>query len=212
MNMKKTMMVLTSLATMGLSLVGASSFQVVDAKIGANSLNQDVVSKSTKLNTPGEATQVVLKSTALTLSRQGQDQWFPLNGNQANTGVMAMVNDQEPNKTFYLVAIKEAIKNKKMPVSKQSVVGFDAISKTWTTYLTNDQLPGTNTKFDHKEIKGVHHGILMGESLHANHDGKNVTITKSYYDMFWDKDKQAFGYKLLDTVKQTVPQDKTHRR
>ena len=160
MNMKKTMLVLTSLATMGLSLVGASSFQVVDAKIGANSLNQDVVSKSTKLNTPGEATQVVLKSTALTLSRQGQDQWFPLNGNQVNTGVMAMVNDQEPN----------------------------------------------------KEIKGVHHGILMGESLHANHDGKNVTITKSYYDMFWDKDKQAFGYKLLDTVKQTVPQDKTHRR
>lgn len=212
MKLKKFLLATSLVTAMALPMAMANSFQVVDAKIGHNTNNPDVIAKSTILKTPNGPTEVVLKNTALTLSRHGKDQWFSLNGLKTEAGIMAFVNDEEPNKVFYLVDLKQAVAGKAAPKATQSVLGFDDKTNTWKTYLTSDQVPGTNTKFDKKEIKGIHHGHLIGQALHAEHTGKEVKITNQYYDMFWDKDKEAFGYALLDRQEEVVPQDKAHQQ
>ncbi|MCF0154232.1 MAG: hypothetical protein HUJ84_00520 [Veillonella sp.] len=212
MKLKKLALLTASILCMGASAVWANSFQVVDAKIGTNVAGPEVISKTTLLHTPKSPTEVVLKPQALTLSRQGQDQWIALNNNPTRAGVMAFINDEEPNKVFYLVDLKQKQANKKKPVKTQTVYGFDDTTNTWKTYLTNDQVPGETGRFDYKVIRGVKDGMLVAIHGHAQHTGKEVTLTNDVYDMTWDKDKQAFGYKKIETKSVTVPQDKVHQQ
>ena len=108
--------------------------------------------------------------------------------------------------------LKQKQANKKKPVKTQTVYGFDDTTNTWKTYLTNDQVPGETGRFDYKVIRGVKDGMLVAIHGHAQHTGKEVTLTNDVYDMTWDKDKQAFGYKKIETKSVTVPQDKVHQQ